>query len=37
MSSFVSEATKLGELYTDLARESYKPFESQMGKFAPAK
>jgi phasin family protein len=35
--SFVSEATKLGELYTDLARESYKPFESQMGKFAPAK
>jgi hypothetical protein len=33
--SFVSEATKLGELYADLAKESYKPFESQMGKFAP--
>src|ERR1700752_3570037 len=32
---FVAEATKLGELYTDLAKESYKPFESQFGK-APA-
>jgi len=35
--SFVSEATKLGELYADLARESYRPFESQLGKFAPMK
>ncbi len=34
---FVSEATKIGELYADLAKESYKPFESQMGKFAPMK
>src|SRR4051794_31266838 len=25
--SFVSEATKLGELYTQLAQEAYKPFE----------
>jgi hypothetical protein len=32
---FVAEATKLGELYSDLAREMYKPVESQLGK-APA-
>ena len=25
---FVAEATKLGELYTDLAKETYKPFEN---------
>jgi hypothetical protein len=31
---FVAEATKLGELYTDLAKETYKPFE---GMFARAK
>ena len=30
--SFVSEATKLGELYTDLAKESYKPFEAMLAK-----
>ena len=24
---FVAEATKLGELYADLAKETYKPFE----------
>ena len=35
--SFVAEATKLGELYADLAREVYKPFESQFGKVASAK
>jgi len=34
---FVAEATKLGELYTDLAKESYKPFEGMMAKVAPAK
>jgi phasin family protein len=28
----VAEATKLGELYSDLAREMYKPFEGQFGK-----
>lgn len=33
--SFVSEATKLGELYADLAKETYKPFESQLAR--PAK
>ncbi len=29
---FVAQATKLGELYSDLAKESYKPFESFAGK-----
>lgn len=27
--SFVSQATKLGGLYADFARETYKPFEAQ--------
>jgi hypothetical protein len=31
---FVAEATKLGELYADLAKEAYKPFEAQFGKVA---
>ncbi len=26
---FVAKATKLGELYADLAKEAYKPFESR--------
>ncbi|QKV18092.1 phasin family protein [Oricola thermophila] len=26
--TFVSEATKMGELYADLAKEAYKPFET---------
>ena len=30
--SFISEASKLGELYTDLAKETYKPFESLLVK-----
>jgi hypothetical protein len=34
---FVTEATKLGELYTTLAKEAYKPFESQFSKVAPVK
>jgi phasin family protein len=29
---FVAEATKLGELYTDLAKEAYKPFEGALAK-----
>jgi hypothetical protein len=29
---FVAQATKLGELYADIAKESYKPFESFVGK-----
>ena len=34
---FVAEATKLGELYADLAKEAYKPFESQFTKSAGAR
>lgn len=34
---FVAEATKLGELYADLAKETYKPFESQFGRTASLK
>jgi hypothetical protein len=29
---FVAEATKIGELYTDLAKEAYKPIETAMTK-----
>jgi phasin family protein len=29
---FVAEATKLSELYADLAKETYKPFESMVAK-----
>jgi hypothetical protein len=29
---FVAKASKIGELYADLAKESYKPFESMMAK-----
>jgi phasin family protein len=29
---FVAEATKLGELYADFAKEAYKPFEGAFGK-----
>jgi hypothetical protein len=35
--SFVAEATKIGGLYTDLAKESYKPFEGMLAKVTPAK
>ena len=34
---FVAETTKLGELYTDLAKESYKPLEGMLAKVAPVK
>ena len=30
--SFVAEATKLGELYTETARDAYKPFEGLVTK-----
>lgn len=30
--SFVAEATRFGELYADLARDAYKPFESFVAK-----
>ena len=29
---FVAEATKLGELYADLAKQAYRPFEGAMTK-----
>jgi len=29
---FVAEATKLGELYVDLAKEAYKPIEATLAK-----
>lgn len=32
---FVAQATKLGELYADLAKESYKPFETFVSKATP--
>ena len=34
---FVAEATKLGELYLDFAKESYKPFESAYAKVSAMK
>lgn len=34
---FVAEATKLGELYVDLAKEAYKPFESVLAKASAMK
>jgi hypothetical protein len=34
---FVAEATKISELYADLAKETYKPFEAYTVKAAPAK
>ncbi len=34
---FVAEATRLGELYVDLAKETYKPFEGVIAKASAAK
>lgn len=34
---FVSQTAKLGELYTDLAQEAYKPFESYVNKASVTK
>jgi hypothetical protein len=31
---FVAEATKIGELYSDIAKESYKPYEGIIGKMS---
>lgn len=33
----VARATKIGELYTDLFKEVFKPYEAAMAKFTPAK
>jgi hypothetical protein len=35
--SFVAQATKLGELYVDLAKETYKPYEGYLSKMTPTK
>jgi hypothetical protein len=32
---FVTQATKLGELYADVAKETYKPFEGYLAKVTP--
>ncbi len=34
---FIAQSTKLGELYVDLAREAYKPFEGMLAKTAAMK
>ena len=34
---FVAQSSKLGELYTDLAKETYKPLEGIIAKVVPAK
>ena len=34
---FITGATKIGGLYTDLAKETYKSFESSLSKTAPMK
>jgi phasin family protein len=34
---FVAQATKVSELYVDLAKEAYKPYEGYLAKMTPAK
>ena len=34
---FIAQSTKLGELYVDLAKEAYKPFEGVVAKAAAMK
>lgn len=34
--TFVAESQKIGELYTDLAKHAFKPYESIVSKFTPA-
>ena len=33
--TFVAESQKIGELYSDLAKQTFKPFESFIAKVAP--
>ena len=33
--NYVSEVTKLGELYSDLAREAFKPYQTFVARVAP--
>jgi hypothetical protein len=35
--NYVSEVTKLGELYSDLAGEAFKPYQSFVAKVTPTK
>ena len=35
--SYVAHATKLGELYVNLAKEAFKPYEGFVGKVTPEK
>ena len=35
--TFVAESQKIGELYTDLAKQAYKPLEGLVAKMTPAK
>ncbi|MBB3771128.1 MULTISPECIES: phasin family protein [Ancylobacter] len=35
--SYVAQATKIGELYADLAKEAYKPYEGVLGKLPAVK
>ena len=35
--SFVAESHKIGELYTDLAKQAFKPFEGFVAKMTPAR
>ena len=34
---YTAQVTKLGQLYTDMAKEAFKPFEAQVAKTSPAK
>ena len=34
---YVTQVTKIGELYTELAKETYKSFQDNLSKAAPAK
>jgi len=34
---FVAQATKMGELYVDLAKQAYKPYEGYLAKMTPGK
>lgn len=35
--AFVAESQKIGELYADLAKQAYKPFEGFVAKMTPAR
>ena len=35
--AFIAQATKMGELYTDMAKDSYKPFEKAVAKATAVK